>query len=80
MEGCLEKNFVGVKGRLRGLAEKAFISFEGGYTEIHDLLARFGREIVHKQSIREPGQRQFLVDAGDICQVLCNDTLVSFSH
>ncbi|KAG5406873.1 hypothetical protein IGI04_012992 [Brassica rapa subsp. trilocularis] len=77
VEGCLEKNFVGVKGRLRGLAEKAFISFEGGYTEIHDLLARFGREIVHKQSIREPGQRQFLVDAGDICQVLCNDTLGS---
>ncbi|WZZ75791.1 hypothetical protein YC2023_087161 [Brassica napus] len=75
VEGCLEKNFVGVKGRLRGLAEKSFISFEWGYTEIHDLLARFGREIVRKQSIREPGQRQFLVDAGDICQVLRNDTL-----
>ncbi|KAF3485645.1 hypothetical protein F2Q69_00057181 [Brassica cretica] len=42
VEGCLEKNFVGVKGRLRGLAEKSFISFEWGYTEIHDLLARFG--------------------------------------
>ena len=80
VEGCLEKNFVGVKGRLRGLAEKSFISFEWGYTEIHDLLARFGREIVRKQSIREPGQRQFLVDAGDICQVLRYDTLVSFSH
>nr|VDD40086.1 unnamed protein product [Brassica oleracea] len=77
VEGCLEKNFVGVKGRLRGLAEKSFISFEWGYTEIHDLLARFGREIVRKQSIGEPGQRKFLVDAGDICQVLRNDTLGS---
>nr|BAW35448.1 disease resistance-like protein [Brassica rapa subsp. pekinensis]BAW35449.1 disease resistance-like protein [Brassica rapa subsp. pekinensis] len=77
VEGCLEKNFVGVKGRLRGLAEKSFISFPWGYTEIHDLLARFGREIVRKQSIHEPGQRQFLVDAGDICQVLRDDTLGS---
>ncbi|XP_018480641.1 disease resistance protein TAO1 [Raphanus sativus] len=74
VEGCLAKKFVGVKGRLRGLAEKSFISFERSlYIEIHDLLARLGREIVRKQSIHEPGKRQFLVDAGDICQVLRDD-------
>ena len=45
---------------------------------MHDLLARLGREIVRKQSPNEPGRRQFLVDDGDICQVLRNDTIVSF--
>ncbi|KAL0738753.1 hypothetical protein Bca4012_014963 [Brassica carinata] len=73
VEGCLERNFVGVKGRLRGLAEKSFISFEGGFLEIHDLLARLGREIVRKQSIHEPGKRLFLDDVRDICQVLRDD-------
>ncbi|CAN6804025.1 unnamed protein product, partial [Brassica oleracea] len=74
---CLEKNFVGVKGCLRVLAEKSFISFKWGYIKMHDLLARLGREIVRKQSIYQPGDRQFLVHAGDICRVLCNDTLGS---
>ncbi|KAF2552315.1 hypothetical protein F2Q68_00037266 [Brassica cretica] len=77
VERCLEKNFVGVKGCLRVLAEKSLISFEQGRIKMHDLLALLGREIVRKQSIHEPGQRQFLVDAEDICQVLRNDTLGS---
>ncbi|CAF2130627.1 unnamed protein product [Brassica napus] len=77
VESCLEKNFVGVKGCLRVLAEKSFISFEQGRIKMHDLLALLGREIVRKKSIHEPGQRQFLVDAEDICQVLRNDTLGS---
>nr|BAN04700.1 putative disease resistance protein [Brassica rapa subsp. pekinensis]BAN04701.1 putative disease resistance protein [Brassica rapa subsp. pekinensis]BAW35451.1 clubroot resistance protein [Brassica rapa subsp. pekinensis] len=77
VERCLEKKIVGVKGCLRVLAEKSFISFEWGRIKMHDLLALLGREIVRKQSIHEPGQRQFLVDAGDICQVLRNDTLGS---
>ncbi|CAN6826140.1 unnamed protein product [Brassica oleracea] len=46
---------------------------------MHDLLARLGREIVRKQSPNEPGQRQFLVDDGDIRQVLRDDTLGSRS-
>ncbi|KAL0762930.1 hypothetical protein Bca101_079081 [Brassica carinata] len=77
VERCLEKNFVGVKGCLRVLAEKSLISFELGRIKMHDLLALLGREIVRKQFIYEPGQRQFLVDAEDICQVLRNDTLGS---
>ncbi|CAN7013874.1 unnamed protein product [Brassica rapa subsp. trilocularis] len=79
VEEYLARNFVGVKGRLRVLVEKSFISVEGGYIKIHDLLARLGREIVRKQSIHEPGQRQFLADVGDICQVLRNETLGSRS-
>jgi len=35
----------------------------------------YGSEV----SIREPGKRQFLVAAGDICQVLSDDTAVSFT-
>nr|BAW35447.1 disease resistance-like protein [Brassica rapa subsp. pekinensis] len=77
VERCLEKNFVGVKGCLRVLAEKSFIYFEWGRIQMHDLLALLGREIVRKKSIHEPGQRQFLVDAGDICQVLRDGTLGS---
>ncbi|WZZ75793.1 disease resistance protein TAO1-like [Brassica napus] len=79
VEEYLARNIVGVKGQLRVLAEKSFISIVGGYIKIHDLLARLGREIVRKQSIHEPGQRQFLADVGDICQVLQNDTLGSRS-
>lgn len=50
---------------------------------MHDLLAQLGREIVRNVSTsehltREPGQRQFLVDARDICEVLSDDTAVSF--
>ncbi|XP_056851813.1 disease resistance protein TAO1-like isoform X2 [Raphanus sativus] len=77
VEDCLAKNFVGVKSHLRVLVEKCFISIDTGFIRIHGLLARLGREIVRKQSIHDPGKRQFLVDAGDICQVLRNDTLGS---
>ncbi|XP_018480640.1 disease resistance protein TAO1-like [Raphanus sativus] len=77
VEEYLARNFVGVKGQLRVLSEKSFMSIDRGYIKIHDLLARLGREIVRKQSIHDPGQRQFLADVGDICQVLQNDTLGS---
>ncbi|KAH0894385.1 hypothetical protein HID58_056814, partial [Brassica napus] len=39
------------------------------------IASTLGREIVRKQSPNEPGRRQFLVDDGDICQVLRNDTI-----
>ena len=74
----LAHNFLGVKSHLHTLAERSLISVDWGYIQMHDLLARLGREIVRKQSPNEPGQRQFLVDDGDIRQVLRDDTLVSF--
>ena len=45
---------------------------------MHDSLVQLGREIVRKQSVREPGQRQFIVDVRDIFEVLADDTAVSF--
>ena len=78
VEEFLAEKFVAVKCRLRVLAEKSLISVDSeGYIRMHDLLARLGREIVRKQSPNEPRQRQFLVDDGDIRQVLRDDTLVS---
>ncbi|XP_048594752.1 probable disease resistance protein RPP1 [Brassica napus] len=80
VEEFLAEKFVGVEGRLRVLAEKSLISVDSKeYIRMHDLLARLGREIVRKQSPNEPGQRQFLVDDGDIRQVLRDDTLGSRS-
>ncbi|KAL0699168.1 hypothetical protein Bca4012_055290 [Brassica carinata] len=76
VEEFLAEKFVAVEGLLRVLTEKSLISIdEWGYIKMHDLLARLGREIVRKQSPNEPGQRQFLVDDGDIRQVLRDDTL-----
>ncbi|XP_056848268.1 probable disease resistance protein RPP1 isoform X2 [Raphanus sativus] len=66
VEEYLAETFVGVKARLRILAEKSLISMESGYIKMHSLLARLGREIVRKQSPNNPGQRQFLVEARDI--------------
>ncbi|CAN6818704.1 unnamed protein product [Brassica oleracea] len=80
VEEFLAEKFVAVEGRLHVLAEKSLISVGSeGYIRMHDLLARLGREIVRKQSPNEPGQRQFLVDDGDIRQVLRDDTLDSRS-
>ncbi|KAL0799277.1 hypothetical protein Bca101_054452 [Brassica carinata] len=75
VEEFLAEKFVAVEGSLRVLAEKSLISVKSGYIKMHDLLVRLGREIVRKQSPNEPGQRQFLVDDGDIRQVLRDDTL-----
>ncbi|KAF8114966.1 hypothetical protein N665_0030s0015 [Sinapis alba] len=79
VEAYLADKFVAVKSHLRVLADKSLISVDSGYIEMHDLLARLGREIVRRQSPNEPGQRQFLVDDGDIREVLRDDTLGSRS-
>ncbi|XP_020879464.1 disease resistance protein TAO1 [Arabidopsis lyrata subsp. lyrata] len=70
VEEYLAETFLDVSHRLNGLAEKSLISLNRGYINMHDLLVKLGRDIVRKQSIREPGQRLFLVDAREICDVL----------
>ncbi|CAA7031063.1 unnamed protein product [Microthlaspi erraticum] len=76
VEAFLADIFSDVKGSLRILAEKSLISIKWwNLIDMHTLLARLGTEIVRKQSINEPGQRQFLIDAKDICQVLRNDSV-----
>ncbi|KFK22095.1 hypothetical protein AALP_AAs73230U000200 [Arabis alpina] len=79
VEDHLAKNFSDVGQGLQVLAEKSLISIHRRYIDMHDLLARLGREIVRKQCIHDPGQRQILVDARDICKVLNNNTTTSGS-
>ncbi|KAG7583747.1 Toll/interleukin-1 receptor homology (TIR) domain superfamily [Arabidopsis suecica] len=74
LEDFLGKTFLDLAQRFHVLAEKSLISINSNYVEMHNSLAQLGREIVRKQSVREPGQRQFLVDARDIFEVLADDT------
>ncbi|XP_023640583.1 probable disease resistance protein RPP1 isoform X5 [Capsella rubella] len=59
---------------LNVLAEKSLISIEYGRVSMHNLLVQLGRDIVRKQSVREPGQRLYLVDGREICEILTDDT------
>lgn len=77
LEDFLGNTFLDVCQGLHILAEKSLISLECGFIKMHNLLVQLGREIVHSQSLHEPGQRQFLADAREICEVLTNET-VSF--
>ncbi|CAH8278614.1 unnamed protein product [Arabidopsis lyrata] len=70
VEEYLAETFLDVSHRLNGLAEKSLISMNDGVIIMHDLLVKLGIDIVRKQSLREPGQRLFLVDAREICEVL----------
>ena len=62
---------------LEVLAQKSLIYIQYGYIWMHILLQQMGREIVKKQSMENPGKRQFLTDTKDISHVLDEDT-VSF--
>ncbi|XP_009113973.2 disease resistance protein TAO1 isoform X1 [Brassica rapa] len=77
VEEHLAKKFLEVRQRLNVLAEKSLISIESGYIKMHSLLEKLGRVIVCKQSIHEPGQRQFLFDDIEICEVLTGDAMGS---
>ncbi|OAO95942.1 hypothetical protein AXX17_AT5G35610 [Arabidopsis thaliana] len=83
VEDYLALSFLDVRQGFHLLAEKSLINLKflsTKYTriEMHNLLVQLGRDIVrHKpghQSICEPGKRQFLVDARDICEILIDNT------
>ncbi|CAA7039734.1 unnamed protein product [Microthlaspi erraticum] len=78
-EEHLANKFLDVRQRLNVLAEKSLISIGDGYIRMHALLEKLGRDIVRKQSIHEPGQRQFLHDKSEICEVLTGDATGSKS-
>lgn len=64
---------------LTSLAEKSVIHItEHGKITMHHLQQNLGREIVRNESTDEPGERRFLVDSRDICEVL-EDNTVSFT-
>ncbi|KAG2335140.1 hypothetical protein Bca52824_006320 [Brassica carinata] len=81
VEGQLAKKFLEVRQRLNVLAEKSLITidWERGVIRMHSLLEKLGRDIVCKESIHEPGQRQFLYDKRDTCEVLTGDSTGSKS-
>lgn len=47
---------------------------------MHHLLRKMGREIVRRQSVHEPGKRQFLIDAQEIYDVLADETVSPFIY
>ncbi|CAN7075811.1 unnamed protein product [Brassica oleracea var. botrytis] len=81
----LSTRFSNMRQRLNVLADKSLISLEislisleSEIVSMHDLLVQLGRDIVRKQS-SEPGQRQFLVDKRETCEVLADDAAGSGS-
>ncbi|XP_038719764.1 disease resistance-like protein DSC1 isoform X2 [Tripterygium wilfordii] len=56
------------------LIDKSLITVKMGRVWMHDLLQEMGRQIVHVESIEEPGERSRLWDYGDISHVLTNNT------
>lgn len=60
------------------LAERCLIQIsEDNIIRMHDFLQNMGREIVRQPCLLEPGERQFLMDSKEICDVLVDGT-VSF--
>ncbi|RID64532.1 hypothetical protein BRARA_E03461 [Brassica rapa] len=68
---CLAESRLNVNHGLQVLLDKCFISIHGRrLLVVHNLLEQLAKEIVRKQSVSDPGKRQFLLDAQDICDVL----------
>ncbi|KAJ4880126.1 Disease resistance protein (TIR-NBS-LRR class) family [Raphanus sativus] len=87
VESCLEKSFEDVRQGLRVLSEKSLISIENRWIYMDKLLVQLGKQVVRKESVSEPGKRQFLIDAIDIGEVLHDDKAgsssvigISFEH
>ena len=80
VDGVLAKKFLDVRQSLHVLVEKSLISInQSGLIETHTVLKQFGRETSRKQFVHGFAKPQFLVDARDICEVLNDDTIVSFA-
>ncbi|XP_020872252.1 disease resistance protein RML1A isoform X4 [Arabidopsis lyrata subsp. lyrata] len=63
-----------VRNGLETLADKSLVHKSTyGRIVMHHLLQQLGRQIVHEQS-DEPGKRQFLFEADEICDVLSTET------
>ncbi|EOA15282.1 hypothetical protein CARUB_v10028683mg [Capsella rubella] len=58
---------------LKNLVDKSLVKVSDGTVDVHGLLQKMCKEIVCTQS-SEPGEREFLVDSKDVCNVLENNT------
>ncbi|XP_008231917.1 PREDICTED: TMV resistance protein N-like [Prunus mume] len=56
------------------LIEKAMITIDCGTIQMHDLLEKLGKDIVHKESPNDPGKRSRLWFYEDVEQVLTENT------
>lgn len=66
-----------VKNGLKILVRKSLIEISAlGEIVMHRLLQQVGKRAIHRQ---KPWNRQILVDANDICDVLLNDTVSSIN-
>uniref|UniRef100_A0A1J3FK21 ADP-ribosyl cyclase/cyclic ADP-ribose hydrolase n=1 Tax=Noccaea caerulescens TaxID=107243 RepID=A0A1J3FK21_NOCCA len=74
VQRCLANCGLDVNHGLLVLAQKSLITIEDGFVEMHCLLQQMGGEIVYKQSLDEPGKRQFLMDTTEISDLLDEDT------
>ncbi|CDY53246.1 BnaA02g04080D [Brassica napus] len=73
---CLANCGLDVNHGLQVLADKSLIYIvHKGCVEMHSLLQKMGREIVKKQSLEEPGKRQFLMNTTEISEVLEKNTV-----
>ncbi|CAN6992375.1 unnamed protein product, partial [Brassica oleracea var. botrytis] len=59
---------------LKNLVDKSLIQVREDTVEMHCLLQEMGKEIIRSQS-KEPGEREFLWDSKDICDVLEDNTI-----
>ncbi|KAL6129000.1 hypothetical protein ACLB2K_072353 [Fragaria x ananassa] len=55
---------------LRVLEERSLVFSNNGYLEMHDLIQKMGRDIVYRESTKEPGRRSRLWYHEDVLQVL----------
>ncbi|CDY25448.1 BnaC09g39630D [Brassica napus] len=67
---CLEDCDLQVDHGLLNLEQKSLIYTEDGYVKMHTLLQQLGRDIDKKESLKDPGKRQFMWDTKEISNVL----------
>jgi hypothetical protein len=61
---------------IRNLLDKALVTITlDNYIQMYDLIQEMGRQIVHEESIKNPGQCNILWNAGKICDVLTNNNV-----
>jgi len=61
---------------LRNLSDKTLVTITSNNNiQMHDLIAEMGWEIVREESIKNPGERSRLWNAGEICDVLTNNNV-----
>ena len=76
IKSLLADSDLDVNTGIKNLVDKSLIRETCNTVEMHSLIQEMGKEIVRKQS-SEPGEREFLVDCKEICDIL-KDNTVSF--